>query len=199
MLDIDRLSKGLPPVPHTPPTMSEEIAAAVVGCGRLLIGRRDVQTYFAQDTRGLVTSFIALVCSVGLTLLLSELLTSGPQEGSSFALLVQNAILFAGITGASWVTLKLAGKPDRFVPYLVADNWINAVLAVVLAVIAVIARSPEAVLVVAAVAGLVARVNNARLIVGLSIGHIVMLIVVQTIGLMIALLVVGIVFGGAAA
>lgn len=177
------------------PTIAEETKAAINGSWRLLIGRRDAGQYFSEDLRGLATSFIALILSVVITFGMSAILGPAEQQISSFPLLVQNALLYLGITGASWAVLRVTGKQDRFVPYLVVENWINAVLSVVLAVMALVTRSGELVVFVALIAGLVARINNARIIVGLSVGQIVMLIVAQTVGLMLALGMVGILYG----
>lgn len=182
------------------PTFAQELTLAVQGSWRLLIGRRDVGQYYAEDLRGLATSFIALIGSVVITFAMSAMLNAGaPTEISSFSLLVQNALLYGGITLASWVVLRLTSKTDRFVPYLVVENWINAILSVLLAILALVTRSGELVVFVALIAGLVARINNARLIVGLGIAQIVMLIIVQSIGLMIALLIAGAIFGPEAA
>jgi hypothetical protein len=96
---------------------------------------------------------------------------------------------------ASWVVLRLTGLSEKFVAFVTVENWVNAIVSVILAVVALITFSAELILILAVVIGFLARINNARLVVGMKAGQIVMLIVVQTIGMMIALLAVGALYG----
>jgi hypothetical protein len=169
------------------PTLIEETRSAVVGSWRLIIGRRDAPGYFFTDLRGLASSFIALLASLVVTFLFSALVAPSTAGVSTFAALVQNALLYLGIMSASWVVLRLTGLSEKFVAFVTVENWVNAIVSVILAVVALITFS--------AVIGFLARINNARLVVGMKAGQIVMLIVVQTIGMMIALLAVGALYG----
>lgn len=177
------------------PTLAEETRSALVGSWRLILGRRDAPGYFFTDLRGLASSFIALLVSVAVTFLISALLVPEGAGGSTFAALVQNALLYAGIMGSSWVVLRLTGHTERFVAFVTVENWVNAIVSVLLAFVALATLSAELILILAVVIGFVARINNARLVVGMKAGQIVMLIVVQTIGMMIALLAVAAIFG----
>lgn len=173
------------------PSFALEAKNAVQGSWRILIGRRDAPAYFTTDMRGLVSSFIALVISVAVTLAFSAL---GPQaEGmlTSFAVLFTNAVLYALLVAASWVTLRLLGHLDKFVAYLTADNWVNAVISLVLAVLSPVLAGNDALFLVALVVGLIARINIARLVVGLKAWGILALIMGQAVGMMIGLLVIG--------
>lgn len=177
------------------PTLPEEARSALLGSWRLIIGRRDAPGYFSTDLRGLASSFIALLTSVIVTFVISAMVAPEGAGGSSFAALVQNALLYAGIMGSSWVVLRITGLSEKFVAFVTVENWINAIVSVLLAVVALVTLSAELILVLAVVIGFLARINNARLVVGMKAGQIVMLIVVQTIGMMIALLAVGAIFG----
>lgn len=179
------------------PTLIEETRSAVVGSWRLIIGRRDAPGYFFTDLRGLASSFIALLASLVVTFLFSALITPAGAGISTFAALVQNALLYLGIMSASWVVLRLTGLSEKFVAFVTVENWVNAIVSVILAVVALITFSTELILILAVVIGFLARINNARLVVGMKAGQIVMLIVVQTIGMMIALLAVGALYGPA--
>lgn len=177
------------------PDFLQETRSAIVGSLRLIAGRRDAPGYFFTDLRGLASSFIALLVSVAVTFVFSALVAPEGAGGSTFAALIQNALLYAGIMGGSWVVLRLTGLSEKFVAFVTVENWVNAIVSVVLAVVALVTLSAELILILAVVIGFLARINNARLVVGMKAGQIVMLIVVQTIGMMIALLVVGAVFG----
>ncbi|MEQ8446424.1 MAG: hypothetical protein RIB57_11115 [Pelagibacterium sp.] len=177
------------------PTFLEETRSAFAGTWRLIVGRRDAPGYFFTDTRGLTSSFIALLVSVVVTFLISALVAPGGTEVSTFAALVQNALLYAGIMSASWVVLRLTGLTDRFTAFVTVENWVNAIVSIALAFVALVTVSAELILLLAVIIGFLARINNARLVVGMKAGQIVMLIVVQTIGMLIALLAVGLIYG----
>ncbi|RDE10038.1 hypothetical protein [Pelagibacterium lacus] len=176
------------------PTLMEETRAAIVGSWRLILGRRDAPGYFFTDLRGLASSFVALLVSVVVTFAMSAIIAPGGTGGSTFAALIQNALLYGGIMGSSWVVLRLTGLSDRFVAFVTVENWVNAIVSLILAVVAMVTLSAELILLLAVVIGFLARINNARLVVGMKAGQIVMLIVVQTIGMLIALLAVGVLF-----
>ncbi|MAN76276.1 MAG: hypothetical protein CML24_03520 [Rhizobiales bacterium] len=177
------------------PTLLEETRSAVAGTWRLIVGRRDAPGYFFTDMRGLTSSFIALLVSVAVTFLISALVAPGEAEVSTFAALVQNALLYAGIMGGSWVVLRLTGLTEKFAAFVTVENWVNAVVSIALAFVALVTTSAELILLLAVVIGFLARINNARLVVGMKAGQIVMLIVVQTIGMLVALLAVGVLYG----
>lgn len=179
------------------PTLLEETRSALVGSGRLIIGRRDAPGYFFTDLRGLASSFIALFVSLAVTFAFSAMIAPEGAGGSTFSALVQNGLLYAGIMGASWVVFRLTGFSEKFIAFVTVENWVNAVVSVLLAVVALLTLSAELILIIAVVVGFLARINNARLVVGMKAGQIVMLIIVQTIGMMIALLAVGMIFGPA--
>ncbi|HCO53549.1 MAG TPA: hypothetical protein DIT93_00845, partial [Pelagibacterium sp.] len=75
------------------------------------------------------------------------------------------------------------------------ENWVNAIVSIVLAFVALVTVSAELILVLAVIVGFLARINNARLVVGMTVVQIIMLIVVQTIGMFIALVAVGLLYG----
>lgn len=181
------------------PTLIEETRAAAQGAWRLLIGRRDAPGYFYLGLTGLVSSFIALVVAMAIALAASALGRTAAGPLSSFDLLMGNAVLYATLCGAAWITLRLTGKGDRFVPYLVVDNWINALLSTVLAVVGLIGVGADIVLFAAIVAGLAAKINNARLIIGMRIGQIALLFAGQIIGALVGLILLGLMIGPALA
>lgn len=173
-----------------PPSLQQETAYAAQGSWRLLIGRRDAPGFFVTDLRGLVSSFIALLVSIAITLGAASL-GPGQAQVSSFALIFTNAVLYGALVAASWAVLRMVGKGDRFIAFLTVDNWLNAFISAVLTLAGLVGFSGEVVMVVAVVAGLVARINNARLVVGLNLGQIVMLMIAQVVGVVIGLGILG--------
>src|SRR5690606_8920761 len=107
----------------------------LIGSWRLIIGQRDAPGYFFTDLRGLTSSFIAMLVSVAVAFLISSLIAPEGAGISTFAALVQNALLYAGIMGASWVVLRLTGLSDKFVGFVTVENWVNAIVSVLLAVV----------------------------------------------------------------
>lgn len=177
------------------PTLLEETRSAFGGTWRLIIGRRDAPGYFFTDMRGLASSFVALLVSVVVTFLISALVAPAGSGISTFAALVQNALLYGGIMSASWVVLRLTGLTEKFTAFVTVENWVNAIVSIVLAFVALVTVSAELILVLAVIVGFLARINNARLVVGMTVFQIIMLIVVQTIGMFIALVAVGLLYG----
>ncbi|WP_196259935.1 hypothetical protein [Pelagibacterium limicola] len=173
-----------------PPTFQQEAANAAQGAWRLLIGRRDAPGYFEIDLRGLVSSFIALMVSIAITLGAAALTRTGAGI-TSLVLVFTNVVLYAALVAASWAVLRALGKSDKFVPFLTVDNWLNAFISIILALAGLVGLSGEVVMFVAIVAGLAARINNARLVVGLNVGQIVMLMIAQVVGVVLGLGILG--------
>lgn len=179
------------PVSSTPPTLQQETVSAAQGSWRILIGRRDALSYFETDQRGLVSSFIALFVSIAVTLTTTALMHSGASAVSSFSLIFTNLILYTSLVAASWVVLKVLGKADRFVPFLAVDNWLNAFISVILALTTFVGLTGDTVMFAAIIAGLAARINNARIVVGLNVSQIILLMVAQVVGVVVGLGVLG--------
>lgn len=174
-----------------PPSLQQETIDAAQGSWRVLIGRRDAPGYFDTGLRGLVSSFIALLASIAITLGAAAL-TRTDAGVSSLSLVVTNAVLYAALVAASWAVLRAVGKSEKFIPFLAVDNWLNAFISIILALAGLVGLSGEMVMFAAIVAGLAARINNARLIAELNVGQIVMLMIAQVIGVFIGLGVLGV-------
>lgn len=164
-------------------TFLQEAITAAQGSWRLLIGRRDAPAYFDVGLQGLVSSFVALFASIGLTLATTALVHPG-GDITSFALVITNAVLYATLVAASWAVLRALGKVDKFVPFIAVDNWLNAYISIVMAIVGLFGAGGDVVMFIAVVAGLAARINNARLIAELSVGQIIMLMAAQVVGVL---------------
>lgn len=174
----------------TQPTFQQEALIAADGSWRLLIGRRDAPAYFDTGLRGLISSFIALLASIGLTLATTALVRTGGGI-TSFALVFTNAVLYAALVAASWAVLGVLRKSDKFVPFIAVDNWLNAYISIVLALVGLVGVGGDVVMFAAVVAGLAARINNARLIAELNVSQIIFLMVAQVVGVVVGLGVLG--------
>ena len=179
------------PVSQPLPTLLEETRAALAGSWRLVAGRRDAPGYFSTDMRGLVSSFIALLISVAITFLASGVVAPAGAEISTFAALLQNALSYAGIMAPTWVIFNLLGFAGRFVAFVTVENWLTAFVNLAVTGAALFSGNTLLTVIVAAagVITLVARINNARLVVGMKAAQIAMLVVAQIVGTLVALLI----------
>jgi hypothetical protein len=178
------------------PSFIEELAAAAMGTSRILFGRRDAASYFALDLRGLAGSFIALLLAVTINLVLTALIVQDPNGPTSFETLIGNVALYGMQIAATWVVLRWIGKSDYFTAYLTVDNWVTFFLSTILAVLGLIGLGGEMGLILAGIVTIVAKVNIARIVLELRAMHIVLLIVGQTVGGFLGLMLVGVLLGG---
>lgn len=165
-----------------------EARAAARGVLALLTGDRAAPGYFLFNQIGLVSSFIAVLVVTTVDLLAMSAITSG----GLFAALVQNAVVYAAVLGASALYLRQIGRSDAFVPFIVALNWSNALLS--LAVLAAMLLGLSFLVVVAAVAAIVISVNIARLIMTLKPLQIGLLIAAQVVGVFAAVILLTVLF-----
>ncbi|WP_404400004.1 hypothetical protein [Pelagibacterium halotolerans] len=179
------------------PTLVQEAISAADGCWRLALGRPEAPSYFSTDLAGLVSSFIALIVSVAIGLLATTFSVPELSGVTSFGFLFSDVLLYAILTGASWVVLRYLDKADRFVAFLTVSNWLSAFFGIAFQILAVIGVPSEAILLVALIAGLATYINNARLVVGLRAGGIAILMIGQIIGVMIGLGIAGAILGPA--
>lgn len=178
------------------PSFIEELAAAAMGTSCILFGRRDAASYFALDLRGLAGSFIALLLAVTINLVLTALIVQDPNGPTSFETLIGNVALYGMQIAATWVVLRWIGKGDYFTAYLTVDNWVTFFLSTILAVLGLIGLGGEMGLILAGIVTIVAKVNIARIVLELRAMHIVLLIVGQTVGGFLGLMLVGVLLGG---
>jgi len=165
-----------------------EARNAARGVFALVMGDRKAAGYFVLTQAGLVASFIAVLVTTALVLII----TAALGAGGLFSGLVQNIIVYVGLIGASALYLRQIGRSDALLPFMVALNWSNAILALIMLVVLMLGVG--ALLLVAMIAGIVISVNIARLIMTLKPLQIVLLIIAQVVGLFFALIVLALVF-----
>ncbi|MCD7058890.1 hypothetical protein [Pelagibacterium xiamenense] len=178
-------------------SLVQEAFSAADGCWRLAIGRREAPSYFSDDLSGLVSSFIGLIVSVAIALIVTAITVPSASGVTSFSFFFSDVLLYGILTGASWVVLRFLDKADRFVAYLTVSNWLSTFFGIAFQILALVGLPGEAILLIALVAGLATYINNARLVVGLRAAGIAMLMVGQVVGVMIGLLVAGAILGPA--
>ncbi|WP_137149920.1 hypothetical protein [Devosia sp. FKR38] len=104
-------------------TFFDELIAAARGCVALLTGRRNAPDYFDFSQRGLVGSFIALVLSLAVQAFGPQLIGISTPPGVSMSVVILASIVTAMQFGIAFVVLRLLGRNDGFVPFVVVQNW----------------------------------------------------------------------------
>lgn len=165
--------------------------SALRGCWALVMGRRDASSYFDFSQRGLVGSFIALVLAVGVSVYGPMLMGVPAPAGAAAGMSLMSVLLFGLQIGAAYIVLSLMGRLDGFVPYIVADNWVNFFVSLVGALSIVVLGGSDIMLLVVGLVNIIIEVNIARRIVTLAPIQIVLFIVAQVVAQLLGLLVLG--------
>jgi hypothetical protein len=173
-------------------TFIEELMAAGRGVFALLVGDRRAGTYFDLSQRGLVGSFIAFLIVVALATYL-PIIMSKDHDGA-LASLAQFGIIYALQLGAVTVMLRQIKRMDAFVPYLVADNWMNFFVTLVIGAIFAAGVGGDGVTLIFAIIVIVIEVNIGRFVMTLAPLQIAMLIIAQVVGALIAIGIVLLIF-----
>lgn len=155
------------------------------------MGRQDAPRHFDFSLRGVVGSFIALVLAVAVSVFGPQALGMGGPSGAAAAMALLSVLLFAVQIGAAYFVLAMLGRLDGFLPYLVADNWVNFFVSLIGALSIVLLGGSDIMLFVVGIISLVIEVNIARRIVTLAPMQVVMFIVAQVAAQLLGLLVLG--------
>ncbi|MBJ3784668.1 hypothetical protein [Devosia sediminis] len=178
-------------MPQTLPTFFEEARDAARGAWALVLGRQDAPRYFDFSTRGVIGSLIALVLAVGVSVFGPQLLGVPSPVGAAAMMTLLSVLLFAIQIGAAYLVLNLLGRLDGFLPYLVADNWVNFYVSLIGAVSIVLLGGSDVMLVAVGLLSIIVEINIARRIVTLAPMQIAIFIVAQVAAQLIGLLVLG--------
>lgn len=172
-------------------TFLQEATDAARGALALVLGRADAARYFDFSPRGVIGSLIALVLAVAVSVFGPQLLGVAAPAGAASSMAILSVLLFALQLGAAYVVLQMMGRLDGFMPYLVADNWVNFFVSLVGALSIVLFGGSDVMLLVVGIISIVVEVNIARRIVTLAPMQIVFFIVAQIVAQLIGLLVLG--------
>ena len=178
-------------MPQSSPTFVAEAIDAARGAWALVIGRQDAARYFDFSMRGVVTSFIALVLAVAVSVFGPQLLGVPSPAGAAAGMTLLSAVLFALQIGAAYIVLNMLGRLDGFMPYLVADNWVNFYVSLVGALSIVLLGGSDIMLLVVGLISIIVEINIARRILTLAPMQIVFFIVAQIVAQFVGLLILG--------
>lgn len=160
-------------------TFLEEALDAARGSWALVLGRADAARNFDFSPHGLVGSFIALVIALGVSVFGPMLFGIAAPPGSASGTAILAVALFAVQIAAAWLVLRQMGRLDGFVPYLVADNWVNLFVSLFGTLTLGLFGGSDLMLFVAGAISIVIEVNIARRIVTLAPMQIAIFIVAQ--------------------
>lgn len=180
-----------------PRTFIEEVLSAGRGVLALILGDRKAASYFDLGLRGLAGSLIAFL-GVDAILAYGPLLVSpatGSAGGTGTGLLISLALAAIPIALAALV-LRMVGRMDGFVPFLVADFWANAFLSLLMALLLLLGFPFVFTVMALAIVVIVVEVNVARLIVTLPPLQIALFVVAQFMGGLIGMVLLGMLLGG---
>ncbi|MHA6298646.1 hypothetical protein [Devosia sp. CAU 1758] len=172
-------------------TFLEEALDAARGAWALVLGRPDAARYFDFSLRGVVGSFIVLVLAVGVSVFVPPLFGVPSSPGAAASMTLLSALLFVLQIGAAYIVLQMMGRLDGFMPYLVADNWVNFYVSLAGALSIVLLGGSEIMLLAMGLLAIVIEVNIARRIVTLAPMQIVIFIVAQLAANFLGLLILG--------
>jgi hypothetical protein len=178
-------------LPQSSPTFFEEALDAARGAWALVLGRQDAASYFDFSQRGLIGSFIALLLAIAVSVFGPQLLGVGSPTGAAAGMTLLSGLLFALQIGAAYFVLRMMGRLDGFMPYLVADNWVNFYVSLIGAISIVLLGGSDIMLLVVGVLSIIIEINIARRIVTLAPVQIAIFIVAQVVAQFVGLMVLG--------
>ncbi|MFC3705092.1 hypothetical protein ACFOOL_10015 [Devosia honganensis] len=172
-------------------TFPQEALSAAAGCWALVLGRPDAARHFDFSPRGVLGSFIALLLAVAVSVFGPQLLGVPAPAGAATSAAILAALLFALQLGAAYFTLRAMGRLDGFMPYVVADNWVNFFVSLLGTISVVLLGGSDIMLLVVGIVSIVVEVNIARRIVTLAPMQVAIFIVVQIAAQLAGLLLLG--------
>ena len=177
----------------------EEARIAIQGCIALITGRADSPSYFDFSQRGLVSSLIAVVLGLAIAGFGPFLVGAALPAGVATQSIIVNAALFIAQAGTAYIALRQMGRQDGFLPYMVASNWVTLVSAVLLLLSLLLGPLGVIILIAVVIVAIVTFINIGRLIVTLAPLQIGILFISQAVGVFLALAIVAVIMGPAAA
>ncbi len=171
-------------------SLFEEFIYAGRGTFQLLLGRRDASSNFDLSLRGLTGSFVAFLVAAAFNAFLPGIMGVENAPSATSALLFV-LVLYGTQAGAAALILRVFGRGDGFVPYLVCDNWATFYISVLSALMVAVRLNGDLSLLILGVGVIIVEINIARLIVTLRPLQIVGFLFAQLIGVMIGLMIIG--------
>lgn len=177
-------------------TFLDEFLSAARGCLALVIGNRQASSFFDFRQVGLVGSFIAILVGMAVQAFVPQLFGIG---GGAPAGAAAGAIMLGGVAlgvqyGVGYLVLRLLGRSDGFIPFVVVQNWVTLFQSILAVAIIVIFGHPMALsedgqmveltsgsipFLALGIVAMVVWVNIARLILTLRPAHVALFVFVQ--------------------
>jgi hypothetical protein len=186
-------------VPANRGTFIDELTAAGRGVIALTVGNRRAPEYFDLTRVGLVGSFVGLLAIAFISAIVPLLLPGASDTYSIARSTLMAVILFVFQIGFSIIVLRQVGRMDGLVPYMVADNWASVFISALQLLLSVVGLDNQVTFFALSVLVIVVEINICRLILTLPPLQIAMFMVAQLVGVSLALLLIGMIFPGAAA
>lgn len=160
-------------------TFWQEFQSAARGTWALLRGDRAAPQAYDYSQRGLVGSFIALIVAVTINAAVPSLGTVSASLAMTLATL---GIVYVLQMGFSALALYQMQRMDGLVPYLVTDNWTTLLMVLATFALVFVGVPAGLVLLAAGIAGLIVKINIARLVVTLTPWQIAIFLIAQLVG-----------------
>lgn len=127
------------------PTFIDEARNAALGVWALVLGRQDASLHFDFSQRGLVGSFIALVVSLGVSALGPSPIEMAGASSPGLSIVILTLVVLGAQFGVVYLVLRLLGRTDSFVPFMVAYNWSTLFQALIGVAVIIVLGPPMAV------------------------------------------------------
>lgn len=172
----------------------EEAASAFRGCIALITGKRDASAYFDFRQNGLIGSLIAIIVALAVQAFGPPLLGRPGPAGLPTSVVMFGGIIIAVQYGIAWFVLRLLGRSDGIVPFVVVQNWVSLIQAILAVLIVAVFGEPLSVepgaeiaqltngsipFLILGILALVAYVNIGRLILTLRPAHVALFVGAQ--------------------
>jgi len=177
-------------------TFLDEFLSAARGCLALVIGNRQASSFFDFRQVGLVGSFIAILVGMAVQAFVPQLfgIGAGAPAGAAAGAIMVGGVALGMQYGVAYLVLRLLGRGDGFVPFVVVQNWVTLFQSILAVAIIVIFGHPMALsedgqtleltggsipFLALGIVAMVVWVNIARLILTLRPAHVALFVFVQ--------------------
>ena len=175
-------------------TFLDETLSAARGFAALVVGNRQASSFYDFRQAGLVGSFIALLLGVALQAFAPQFLGHAAGAGAATGTLILSAMVLGMQLGVAYLVLRLLGRGDGFVPFVVVQNWVTFFQSILAVAIIAIFGQPIALaedgqmieftsgslpFLILGIMAMIVWVNIARLILTLRPAHVALFVFVQ--------------------
>lgn len=172
----------------------EEALNALRGTVALVIGNRQASAFFDFRNAGLIGSFIAVLVGMAVQAFAPPFLSPDLPAGAATGAIMLGFVVLGVQFGVAYLVLRLLGRSDGFIPFVVVQNWVTLFQSILAVAIIAIFGQPIAIsaedqmaqlttgtipFLLLGIAAMVVWVNIARLILTLRPLHVAMFVFMQ--------------------